>query len=527
MKKLLLKLLLLCLVLCTALCLFTACDINGFLKDNNGSNVSGGNGENIGNQEQTPNDISKIFFLTLNVNAENLVGHSVEEFSFEDEIEVFGYASYFVARDRYGINVYPSNVVPIKTGNNEFYIFESIDDTVTNTYRINLRRRQLCTVSFSGIDGFIQDQVVEEGLTAIKPTDTAYRTGYDFDGWDFDFDTPITQSITINAKWKPRNDTPYRVEYYLEDVNGLGYDLVETEYLTGTTDSVVYAQVKNYEHFVLTAPEYTFNSVVSAYGNTVIEVHYDRERYTVTFDANGGYISNGESYQIVRYGASAVIPTCYRTGYTFIDWSRTDLDNVSEDIFVTANWQVNQYTITFEFNNGEEDIKLTQDYGSAIEYYYEPARAGYTFNGWDTSIPYRMPAYDMTITADWLAIFYHSGNEITGLTSHGKSLYNIVVPTSIDGVSITRIGYLAFSNCYNVRSIVISYGITYIDSYAFRYCYSLTKVIIPTSVTSISNNAFRNCSSLTIYCRATSKPSGWSSSWNYNGRPVVWGYTGM
>jgi len=42
-------------------------------------------------------------------------------------------------------------------------------------------------------------------------------------------------------------------------------------------------------------------------------------------------------------------------------------------------------------------------------------------------------------------------------------------------------------------------------------------------VTSIGSSAFYNCSSLTIYCEVTSKPSGWSSSWNESNRPVVWG----
>ena len=65
-----------------------------------------------------------------------------------------------------------------------------------------------------------------------------------------------------------------------------------------------------------------------------------------------------------------------------------------------------------------------------------------------------------------------------------------------------------------------------IGNYAFYYCDSLTSITIPDGVTSIGNYAFYDCDSLTIYCEAASQPSGWSSSWNYSKRPVVWGYTG-
>ena len=53
--------------------------------------------------------------------------------------------------------------------------------------------------------------------------------------------------------------------------------------------------------------------------------------------------------------------------------------------------------------------------------------------------------------------------------------------------------------------------------------------MIPSSVTTIGYRAFSGCNNLTIYCEATSQPSGWDSSWNWNvswssSLPVVWGY---
>ncbi len=72
-----------------------------------------------------------------------------------------------------------------------------------------------------------------------------------------------------------------------------------------------------------------------------------------------------------------------------------------------------------------------------------------------------------------------------------------------------------------------SYSVTSIGGSAFSGCSGLTSIEIPAGVTSIGYSAFSGCSSLTIYCEASSKPSGWSSDWNYSNRPVVWGHNNI
>ncbi len=99
------------------------------------------------------------------------------------------------------------------------------------------------------------------------------------------------------------------------------------------------------------------------------------------------------------------------------------------------------------------------------------------------------------------------------------SLTEIVIPASV-----TSIGYDAFYNCDSLTEIVIPASVTSIGSCAFYDCDSLTEIVIPASVTSIGYCVFEDCTSLTIYCEEASKPSGWSDSWNYSNRPVVWGY---
>lgn len=125
--------------------------------------------------------------------------------------------------------------------------------------------------------------------------------------------------------------------------------------------------------------------------------------YTVTFQSEGG----SEVASQIRANTPAARPADpTKEGYTFIGWyngeSEWDFETpVTADLTLTAKWQVNQYTITFKPENGGQDIVIKQDYGTAITAPANPTKTGYTFAGWDKTIPSTMPAGDMTITARW------------------------------------------------------------------------------------------------------------------------------
>ena len=73
----------------------------------------------------------------------------------------------------------------------------------------------------------------------------------------------------------------------------------------------------------------------------------------------------------------------------------------AENMTVTAQWEINQYTITFDTNGGSEIAPITQDYGTVITAPEAPEREGYTFIGWDKAIPETMPAENITLKARW------------------------------------------------------------------------------------------------------------------------------
>ena len=94
------------------------------------------------------------------------------------------------------------------------------------------------------------------------------------------------------------------------------------------------------------------------------------------------------------------------------------------------------------------------------------------------------------------AVFTVENGVITGLTDYGKTLTEIVIPETINGVTITTIGDNAFSYMKNVTSIKMPSTITKINWYAFCGCSSLTNIEIPNGVTAIGDFAFSSCDSL-------------------------------
>ena len=135
--------------------------------------------------------------------------------------------------------------------------------------------------------------------------------------------------------------------------------------------------------------------------------------YTITFDTAGG----SEIAPITQdYGTVITAPEApTREGYTFIGWDKEIPTTMpAENMTVTAQWEINQYTITFDTAGGSEIAPITQDYGTAITAPANPTREGYTFIGWDTEIPTTMPAENITLKAQWKDIEKPTGEIIIG-----------------------------------------------------------------------------------------------------------------
>jgi len=148
---------------------------------------------------------------------------------------------------------------------------------------------------------------------------------------------------------------------------------------------------------------------------------WNTNKYTIAFDTNGG----SEIAPITQdYGTEITAPdNPTRKGYTFKGWDKAIPETMpAENITVKAQWEINQYTITFDTNGGSEIAPITQDYGTKITAPDKPTRKGYTFKGWDKEIPETMPAENMTVKAQWeinqytIAFDINGGSEIAPIT---------------------------------------------------------------------------------------------------------------
>ncbi len=155
--------------------------------------------------------------------------------------------------------------------------------------------------------------------------------------------------------------------------------------------------------------------------NITVKAQWEINQYTITFDTNGG----SEIAPITQdYGTKITAPdNPTRKGYTFKGWDKEIPETMpAENITVKAQWEINQYTIAFDTNGGSEIAPITQDYGTEITAPDNPTRKGYTFKGWDKEIPETMPAENITITARWKDTEKPTGEIIIGTNKWNEFL---------------------------------------------------------------------------------------------------------
>ena len=179
---------------------------------------------------------------------------------------------------------------------------------------------------------------------------------------------------------------------------------------------------------------------------------WNTNKYTITFDTNGG----SEIAPITQdYGTEITAPANpTRKGYTFKGWDKEIPETMpAENITVKAQWEINQYTITFDTNGGSEIAPITQDYGTEITAPDNPTRKGYTFKGWDKEIPETMPAENITITARWKDTEKPTGEIIIGTNKWNEFLNKLtfgiffkdtqeVTINAVDNSGVVFVSYL-------------------------------------------------------------------------------------
>lgn len=302
-------------------------------------------------------------------------------------------------------------------------------DTVTNTFKTGDITYTL-NLEANAENVEMPSELTAQSSTSLSATFTPdkapTKTGYTFGGWYYDTactdanlhtaapGTSITVEygdehdqdkaankveITLYAKWMANTDTPYTVNHWKQNVDGgdeqnkTNFTKVETEELTGTTDTQVTPAVKTYEGFNSPA---TQTVTIKGDGSTVVDYYYTRNSYTVTLKKGPG-IAGVTGAGTYKYGASVAIEATLANGYKWEKWTGDQASEnqqhtftmPAEDVEDTANALPITYTVKYDAN-AEEGITGST---ASSTHTYDVAKAltangyvrtGYTFIGWNT-----------------------------------------------------------------------------------------------------------------------------------------------
>ncbi len=316
------------------------------------------------------------------------------------------------------------------------------------------------TITFDTNGGSEIAPITQDYGTKITTPADPTRKGYTFKGWDKEIPkTMPAENITVKAQWEINQ---YTITF---DTNG-GSEIAPITQDYGTKITTPADPTR--KGYTFKGWDKEIPKTMPA-ENITVKAQWEINQYTITFDTNGG----SEIAPITQdYGTKITTPADpTRKGYTFKGWDKEIPKTMpAENITVKAQWEINQYTITFDTNGGSEIAPITQDYGTKITAPADPTRKGYTFKGWDKEIPETMPAENITITARWRDTEKPTGEIIIGTNKWNKFLNELTF-----GIFFKDTQEVTINAVDNSGTVFVSYLVTdkdlseaELDSLVFR-----------------------------------------------------------
>ena len=239
-----------------------------------------------------------------------------------------------------------------------------------NTHLVANFKVNQYTITFDTDGGSEIAPITQDYNSAVTAPTEPTKTGYTFAGWDKEIPTTMpAEDITIKALWTINK---YMLTY---KVDGEVYKQYEIEYNAAITPETE-----------PTKEGYTFSGwseIPATMPANDVEVNgtFTINQYKVSFVVDGVTVKE----ETLNYGSSITVPDDpTKTGHTFTGWNPAiDATVPAHDVTYVAQFSINQYTITFDTDGGNEIAPITQNYNTAITAPANPTKTGYTFAGWD------------------------------------------------------------------------------------------------------------------------------------------------
>lgn len=306
------------------------------------------------------------------------------------------------------------SVADSENGTAEFWVVSG--DPTLYAYRPTTH---LVTFDGNGGEPTTRVSVVDRAsqkTTGIAVPSAPTRTGYMFSRWTsdktgkqaYDFDTPVTDDMTLYAQWDPAytvsfDNDGYDYQPYTVEQGDTATEPAQDPTRDGYAFNGWYADAARTVPFDFTKP---LTSDVTLYAG------WKSTNHTVTFDSQGGSAVNPQTVADGKTATAPAEPT--RSGFTFGGWS-TDQQGtqsytfaapVTGDLTLYAVWVDNAsmpHSVTFHANDGTQNTSwIRVSAGSTVQAPNPaPTRQGYRFAYWSLDAAGTQPYdFNTTVTTD-------------------------------------------------------------------------------------------------------------------------------
>ncbi len=385
----------------------------------------------------------------------------------------------------YGDNV----TAPEEPNTKEGYHFVNWDKPLTNIKESQTITAQYLineyTIRFLDYDGndLCAPQKVKHGEKPVVPDSSLLeKEGVVFSGWDSE-----VVAATADKVYKPKSTiASYTVIFYDEAGGAISTQIVNYKEAAVAPEL---SEVDGKDFVKWDTDEY-----LSVTRDLVVRPIYKTKTYEVKFmDWDGKQI--GET-QNVLYDDSAIAPEEPNTkeGYHFVKWDKP-FTNIKENQTITAQYEINVYTITFIDDEGD-----LVDESQKVEYGKMPKVPDVSnlctenkyFAGWDQEV---LPATKDIVYKTCFVYEYEYeevGENSIEITKHNviEGARVLTLPDNIDDYDVVGIKSGAFVNDEKLEKIYLSSRISNIESQAFTECTNLKYVYLPNYMEKIEENAF-------------------------------------
>ena len=193
---------------------------------------------------------------------------------------------------------------------------------------------------------------------------------------------------------------------------------------------------------------------VGKINNKKLYAKWEIINYSIKYNLNDGSLLNQKTSYTVE--ENFTLPHPEKRGYDFIGWTGTDLSSITKNVTIpkgtvgdrnyTANWNVTNYSISYNLNGGNISNEKTSYNVNDSFTLPIPTKVGYTFTGWSgtgidgisKNVSISNSIGNKSFTANWSKNYYTVNYYVNGslwaqrTVGYGDSLENLNAQSALD-----------------------------------------------------------------------------------------------